>query len=152
MGAGAEGSYALKPPGRSGYAAPRAKRLTHSSRRLAVQTQKPAPLTDRDEIDAAEWDRLAALADFRALIAAKRRFIVPATVFFIVYYFALPVLVGYAPRLMATKVFGVVNVAYLFALSQFFVAWIIAVLYVRAASRFDAMARAVVDHYKAKPR
>jgi uncharacterized membrane protein (DUF485 family) len=117
-----------------------------------VQTQKPAPLTDRDEIDAAEWDRLAALADFRALIAAKRRFIVPATVFFIVYYFALPVLVGYAPRLMATKVFGVVNVAYLFALSQFFVAWIIAVLYVRAASRFDAMARAVVDHYKAKPR
>ncbi len=47
--------------------------------------------------------------------------------FFIVYYFALPLLVGYAPQLMATKVFGVVNVAYLFALSQFFMAWLIAV-------------------------
>ena len=93
---------------------------------------------------------MAALAEFKALLAAKRRFIVPATVFFIVYYFALPVLVGYAPRVMAAKVFGVVNVAYLFALSQFFVAWLIAVLYVRAASRFDSMARAVVAHYKAK--
>ena len=116
-----------------------------------MQTQKPAGQPEhRDQIDAAEWDRLAALADFKALLASKRRFIVPATVFFIVYYFALPVLVGYAPRLMAAKVFGVINVAYLFALSQFFVAWIVAVLYVRAASRFDAMARGIIDHHKAK--
>ncbi len=118
-----------------------------------MQTQKPAHETpDRDKVDAADWERLAALADFKALLAAKRRFIVPATVFFIVYYFALPVLVGYAPRLMAAKVFGVINVAYLFALSQFLVAWIVAVLYVRAASRFDTMASAIVDQYKAKPR
>ena len=115
--------------------------------------QPPNPSDEpsrRDEPDVAEWDRLAALAEFKALLAAKRRFIVPATVFFIVYYFALPGLVGYAPRLMAMKVLGVVNVAYLFALSQFFVAWLIAVLYVRAAGRFDSMARAVVAHYKAK--
>ena len=118
-----------------------------------MQAQDPAhERTAGEEVDVADWDRLAALADFKALLAAKRRFIVPATVFFIVYYFALPVLVGYAPRLMAAKVFGVINVAYLFALSQFFVAWIVAVLYVRAASRFDTMARAIVDQYKARPR
>jgi uncharacterized membrane protein (DUF485 family) len=118
-----------------------------------MQAQKPAHEHTTDEdVTAADWDRLAALADFRALLAAKRRFIVPATVFFIVYYFALPVLVGYAPRLMAAKVFGVINVAYLFALSQFVVAWTVAVLYVRAASGFDAMARAIVDRYKARPR
>ena len=51
------------------------------------------------------------------------------------YYFALPALVGYAPGLMSKRVFGVVNVAYLFALSQFFMAWLIAALYVRAANR-----------------
>jgi uncharacterized membrane protein (DUF485 family) len=118
-----------------------------------VQAEKPAHERPTDEdVAAADWDRLAALADFRALLAAKRRFIVPATVFFIVYYFALPVLVGYAPRLMAAKVFGVINVAYLFALSQFLMAWIVAFCYVRAASRFDAMARAIVDQYKAGPR
>jgi uncharacterized membrane protein (DUF485 family) len=120
---------------------------------LGRRGAKPShELTADEDVDVADWDRLAALGDFKALLAAKRRFIVPATVFFIVYYFALPVLVGYAPRLMAAKVFGVVNVAYLFALSQFFAAWIVAVLYVRAASRFDTMARAIVDQYKARPR
>jgi len=108
--------------------------------------------TADDDVDVADWDRLAALADFKALLKAKRRFVVPATVVFIVYYFALPVLVGYAPRLMAAKVFGVVNVAYLFALSQFFMAWIVAVLYVRAATRFDAMARTIVERFRAEPR
>ena len=84
--------------------------------------------------------------EFRELMAAKKRFIVPATIFFVVYYFALPILVGYAPELMATPVIGPVNIAYLFALSQFFVAWLIAWLYVRAADRFDRQAARVLKH------
>ena len=94
---------------------------------------------------AADWERLAASAEFKSLLRAKARFVIPATVFFIAYYFALPLLVGYAPALMAKKVFGVVNVAYLFALSQFFMAWILAWLYVRAAGRFDKLAQSVID-------
>jgi uncharacterized membrane protein (DUF485 family) len=78
---------------------------------------------------------------FQELLVAKKRFIVPATVFFIVYYFALPVLVGYAPDFMKTPVIGPVNLAYLFALSQFVVAWIIAWLYMRASDRFDEQGR-----------
>lgn len=112
----------------------------------------PHELTADEDADIVDWDRVAALAEFKALLAAKRRFIVPATVFFVVYYFALPALVGYVPGLMGAKVFGVVNVAYLFALSQFFVALLVAVLYVRAASRFDARARAIVDRFKPGPR
>jgi uncharacterized membrane protein (DUF485 family) len=92
----------------------------------------------------AEFERIEREPDFRALLAAKARFIVPATIFFVVYYFLLPVLVGYAPGLMETKVFGDVNVAYLFALSQFVVAWVIMALYVRRAKVFDAMAAAIV--------
>ena len=95
--------------------------------------------------DPAVWDRIAATEEFKDLMAAKARFIVPATVFFVVYYFALPVLVGYAPELMSRQVLGVVNVAYLFALSQFFVAWALAALYVRAAGRFDRMAKRILD-------
>ena len=79
------------------------------------------------------------------MLNAKARFVVPATLFFIVYYFSLPLLVGYAPQLMARKVLGVVNVAYLFALSQFLMAWLVAWAYVRAAARFDRMARDVVE-------
>jgi uncharacterized membrane protein (DUF485 family) len=77
-------------------------------------------------------------------MATKKTFIVPAFVFFVVYYFALPALVGYAPQFMATKV-GYVNLAYLFALSQFFMAWIIAGLYVKAANNFDRLSKDILE-------
>jgi uncharacterized membrane protein (DUF485 family) len=96
------------------------------------------------------WQQISASPDFRALVRAKFRMIVPATLFFIVYYFALPLLVGYAPQLMERKIIGDVNLAYLFALSQFFVAWIIAALYVRAANRFDGMAKKIRERESKK--
>jgi len=91
------------------------------------------------------WDEIAESQQFQDLMATKRIFIVPAFIFFVVYYFALPVLVGYAPQFMATKVIGKANLAYLFALSQFFVAWLIAGLYVRAANDFDRLAKDILD-------
>ncbi len=101
--------------------------------------------TADEDTDAVNWNRIAASSSFKELIKTKLKFIIPATIFFIIYFFALPLLVGYAPELMNRKVLGSVNVAYLFALSQFFMAWIIALLYVRAASRHDRMAREVID-------
>jgi uncharacterized membrane protein (DUF485 family) len=109
------------------------------------KAKPPHEQTADEDRDVADWERLAASAEFKALLKAKARFVVPVTIFFIVYYFSLPLLVGYAPQLMARKVFGVVNIAYLFALSQFFMAWLIAWAYVRAAARFDRMARDVID-------
>jgi uncharacterized membrane protein (DUF485 family) len=90
------------------------------------------------------WDEIANSKPFQDLMATKKVFIVPAFIFFVVYYFALPALVGYAPQFMATKV-GFVNLAYLFALSQFFVAWIIAGLYVKAANDFDRLAKDILE-------
>ncbi|HEX8684852.1 MAG TPA: DUF485 domain-containing protein [Pyrinomonadaceae bacterium] len=105
--------------------------------------RKPAhELTADEDADAADWDGVAARPEFKELLASKRRFIVPATIFFVVYYFALPVLVGYAPRLMETRVLGL-NVAYLFALSQFFMAWIVMAMYVRRARDFDRLSDAI---------
>ena len=112
---------------------------------LGRGAEKPLhELTADEELDIADWQRVAETAEFRALVRAKRRFVVPATIFFVLYYFALPALVGYAPRLMEKQVIGVVNIAYLFALSQFFMAWILAAFYMRAASRFDRMAREII--------
>ena len=91
------------------------------------------------------WEKIAASSEFKDLVRAKLRMIVPATLFFVVYYFALPILVGYAPGLMERKVVSSINLAYLFALSQFFMAWAIAALYVRAAARFDLMAKKILE-------
>jgi uncharacterized membrane protein (DUF485 family) len=110
----------------------------------------PKPPPERaEEPDVIDWERLATSDRFRNLLRAKRRFIIPAMIFFILYYFSLPVLIGYARPFMERRVIGPVNLAYLFALSQFFMAWIIAALYVRAAARFDRMAADVLtegDH------
>jgi uncharacterized membrane protein (DUF485 family) len=102
--------------------------------------------TAKEEMGHVPWDRLAQSPDFKELVARKRAFIIPACVFFILYYFALPVLVGFAPEFMATPVLGKVNLAYLFALSQFFMAWILAGLYVRLANHTDVKARSVMAH------
>jgi uncharacterized membrane protein (DUF485 family) len=98
-----------------------------------------------DQNNQSMWDRVAESREFRDLMATKKIFIVPAFLFFLVYYFLLPILVGYAPQFMSTKVWGNVNLAYLFALSQFFMAWIIAGLYVRAGDGFDKISRDIID-------
>jgi uncharacterized membrane protein (DUF485 family) len=107
-------------------------------------TPKTPPETG-SPVRAGDWEHVAHSEAFRNLMAAKARFIIPATLFFMVYYFALPVLVGYAPKFMSTPVLGVLNLAYLFALSQFFMAWIVAWLYTRAASRFDEMGKKILS-------
>jgi uncharacterized membrane protein (DUF485 family) len=117
-------------------------RLTHAP------PKPPHELTADEEARGVDWQAIAASEQFRNLLRAKRRFVLPAIIFFIIYYFALPMLVGYARPFMEKRVWGAVNLAYLFALSQFFMAWIIAALYVRAAAKFDKMARDVIGNRK----
>jgi uncharacterized membrane protein (DUF485 family) len=112
---------------------------------VARQGSKAVPNSGTPPVSTSEWDRIANSSKFKDLMATKKIFIIPAFVFFVVYYFALPILVGYAPHFMSTRVIGVVNLAYLFALSQFFVAWIIAGLYVKAANNFDRLSQDIIE-------
>ena len=69
------------------------------------------------------------------------RFVWPATAFFLVYYMALNVLAGTSPDLMGKKLFGQFTFGYLFALSQFLMAFVVAWWYARwASSRMDPLA------------
>ena len=86
-----------------------------------------------------DWEGLAARPAFAELLAAKRRFIVPATIFFLVYYMTLPVLIGYFPEMMKRPFIGKVNGAYAFAFSQFLMTFIVAWVYMRRARKWDAM-------------
>jgi uncharacterized membrane protein (DUF485 family) len=104
------------------------------------EAASPAPSPD--------WEKLESKPEFRALLVRKRQFIVPSLVFFMLFYLALPILVGYWPDLMKTKVWGEVNIAYVFALSQFLMAWIMAYLYVRVASKWDKAAAEVIDGHE----
>ena len=90
------------------------------------------------------WEHVAGMDEFRLLLIAAE-FVIPAVITFVVYYFLLPISVGYFPQFMDKRI-GPVNLAYLFALSQFFVAWLIAALYVRGARKFDDFGARIMDH------
>lgn len=93
-----------------------------------------------------DWEALSQKPEFQALLAAKRKFVVPCCVFFLLYYFALLYFVGWHREWMKIPVLGKVNVAYLFALSQFIMAWSMAWLYMRKAAIFDRAAAEIIKH------
>jgi len=78
-----------------------------------------------------------------------RRFVWPATTFFLVYYMALNVLAGTSPDLMGNKLFGEFTFGYLFALSQFVMAFVVAWVYARwAARRIDPLATDLREKFR----
>ena len=115
-------------------------RPSQPSSRTQEDSREAGPVGE----DVAYWEGLEHTDEFRRLIAARMRFVIPATVFFLVYYFLLPLANGLAPCFMRTDVIGHVNIAYLFALSQFVMAWLLAWFYIRQATNvFDRLAAMV---------
>ncbi|HLH08210.1 MAG TPA: DUF485 domain-containing protein [Terriglobales bacterium] len=124
---------------------------------MAQQNARPVPINEAGAATAPAtgepdlWDRVAAMDEFKLLLLAKVEFVVPAVIVFVVYYFLLPISVGYFPQFMDKRV-GPVNLAYLFALSQFFVAWLIAYLYVRQARKFDDFGKRITNNLEDSPK
>jgi uncharacterized membrane protein (DUF485 family) len=109
---------------------------------LPVTRSAPPPQAAAGE--EIHWEGLEETDEFRQLVKARWRFVAPATVFFLVYYFALPLSNGLFPSVMRTEIIGHINLAYVFALSQFVMAWLLAFLYIRQATRvFDPLAEKV---------
>lgn len=107
---------------------------------------------DRDR-SIRDWEGIEHTEEFRRLVRARVKFVAPATIFFLVYYFMLPVLNGTATDFMRTRVIGSINIAYIFALSQFVMAWLLAWIYIRRAnSLFDRLAQSVRDHAAGRTR
>ncbi len=91
------------------------------------------------------WEAIAASPKFQQLVRRKRRVLSGLMLFSICYYVLLPLGAAYAQELFSRKVWGPLNVGLLFALSEFIVAWGVAVIYSRVANReFDAMAAEIV--------
>jgi uncharacterized membrane protein (DUF485 family) len=93
---------------------------------------------DKQPID---WIAVEQSPEFRELIARKRRFVIPATAFFLTWYLGFVALAGYAPDFMGQSLYEGFTVGYALALSQFVMTWTLGWLYVRKADReFDPLA------------
>ncbi len=100
-----------------------------------------------------DWDKVIADPRFQVLHRKKQGFLAGLMIFSVVFYFMLPIGAAYFQDLFKVKVWGVVNVGLLFALTQFVVAWLVAFYYSRrAGSEFDRLAREIAADYETKGR
>jgi uncharacterized membrane protein (DUF485 family) len=88
------------------------------------------------------WEAAERSPEFRELIRERRRFVVPATLFFLAWYFGFILLAGYAPDFMGRSVYEGLTVGYCLAFTQFLMTWGLAAAYLRRAdSTFDPLAK-----------
>ncbi|MCG3089453.1 DUF485 domain-containing protein [Sporosarcina sp. MB25] len=70
------------------------------------------------------------------MLRRKKRFIVPMTIFFLAFYFMLPIMTSYS-TVLNTPVYGDITWAWVFATAQFVVTWVLCVMYVKKSNSFD---------------
>lgn len=101
---------------------------------------RPDGSTDRhSEID---WVAAERSPEFQELVKKRRSFVLPATAFFLAWYFGFVILAGYAPDFMGESVYQGLTVGYVLALSQFVMVWVLGFWYLKKADRdFDPLAR-----------
>jgi uncharacterized membrane protein (DUF485 family) len=85
-----------------------------------------------------EWARVAETGAFHELMRRKKAFIIPATIFFIAFYFGLPVLAAFT-TVLNFNVVGAITGAYVYAFAQFAMTWILMHLYVSRANKWDGV-------------
>jgi uncharacterized membrane protein (DUF485 family) len=93
----------------------------------------------RTDID---WVAVERSPEFRELVKRKKAFVIPATLFFLVWYFGFIILAGYAPEFMGREfITDGLTVGYALALTQFVMTWVLGWMYLRKADReFDPLA------------
>ncbi|MGD8188985.1 DUF485 domain-containing protein [Brevibacillus ginsengisoli] len=96
-----------------------------------------------------DWKSIARSSSFQELIRLKKGFIIPAVIFFIIFYFTLPILTGYTTVLNG-KVIGVISWAYIYALAQFVMTWSLCHMYMSKAKKFDKLVEEIKKSAKGK--
>jgi uncharacterized membrane protein (DUF485 family) len=93
-----------------------------------------------------DWHEIAQSPEFRELVAARRRFVLPATIFFLGWYIGFILLTGYAPDFMARSVYQGLTVGYCLALTQFVMVGTLGLMYLRRSERiYDPLAEKVAQ-------
>ena len=89
-----------------------------------------------------DWQAVERSPEFRDLVRRKKAFVVPATIFFLAWYFGFIILAGYAPDFMGREfITDGMTVGYALALTQFVMTWVLGWMYLRRADKvFDPLA------------
>lgn len=91
-----------------------------------------------------EYKEIVKSANFQKLLHEKKKFIIPFTIFFFCFYFALPILTSYTTVL--NKPFaGSITWAWIFAFAQFIMTWAFCMIYYKKAEKFDEISEKILQ-------
>lgn len=110
--------------------------------------QRPTEGGRAKQLDPAtiDWEAAENSPEFKELIKKRRAFVLPATIFFFVWYFGFVLLAAYAEDFMATRLIDGFTLGYALALTQFIMTWGLSYAYIRKADRdFDPLARRAAE-------
>ncbi|MBP2002000.1 uncharacterized membrane protein (DUF485 family) [Paenibacillus shirakamiensis] len=90
-----------------------------------------------------EYSAIAESAYFQKLIREKKKFIIPFTVFFFCFYFALPILTSYT-TILNQPFIGSITWAWVLAFLQFVMTWAFCMIYYKKAASFDKLSEQIL--------
>ncbi|WP_068674935.1 DUF485 domain-containing protein [Oceanobacillus sp. Castelsardo] len=91
-----------------------------------------------------DYERIVESEQFKSFMKVKRKFILPMTVFFLVFYFLLPICTSYT-TFLNTPAFGDISWVWIFAVAQFVMTWVLCTIYVKKANSFDEKVKAIIN-------
>ncbi|WP_017726026.1 DUF485 domain-containing protein [Halalkalibacterium ligniniphilum] len=95
-----------------------------------------------------DYEAVVNSSKFKKLLQEKKKFIVPITIFFLLFYFSLPVLAVYT-TVLDQPVIGDITGAWVLAFAQFIMTWVLCIIYVKKAAYFDKVAEEIIaEHTK----
>ncbi|MFS0750858.1 DUF485 domain-containing protein [Oceanobacillus sp. 1P07AA] len=91
-----------------------------------------------------DFKKVANSRKFKDLINQRKKFIIPLTIFFLTFYFALPIMTSYSTILNRTAI-GDISWAWIFAFAQFVMTWVLCIVYVKRSAKFDKQIDEIIE-------
>jgi len=95
-----------------------------------------------------DWQAIEASPEFQELVNRRRSFVLPATIFFLVWYMGFILLTAYAKDFMSERVYEGLTVGYCLALTQFVMVLVLGLMYLsRSAKVYDPLAAKAIERW-----
>lgn len=91
-----------------------------------------------------DFEKIAGSQDFKHLLSSKKKFLIPSTIIFLSFYFLLPILTSYT-TILNTPAIGSISWTWIYSLGLFIMTWVLCMVYVKKAVKFDSMADEIIE-------
>lgn len=103
--------------------------------------------TNNNKVDVIDYDVIAKLPSFKALVKRKNTFLWSVTAIFLIAYITLPILTSYT-KILHQPVIGDITAVWFYSAGLFIMTWSLCHLYVAKANSYDKAAQAIIEEYK----